>query len=90
MQKQKIKLIAGIGLVVVAGYLIWKNSQKKKDDTTEKKNAMGSRSSMLAPTTCSGCNMRKNKGNEVCTSGYVYTGCSKCEGTCVEPANAPA
>ena len=47
MNKQT-KLYLGIGLVAVAGYLIWKQSQKPKTDGT--KNAYGSRTmnTMLA------------------------------------------
>jgi hypothetical protein len=47
MNKQT-KLYLGVGLVALAGYLIWKNSQKPKGDTTKK--AAGSRTmnTMLA------------------------------------------
>ena len=83
MTKQT-KLWLGVGLVAVAGYLVWKQSKK-----TDKKNASGkeplfskTKSSGVVSANCGSCGSCTKVSSEECFSGFILvdTPSCKCKG----------
>lgn len=83
MTKQT-KLLLGVGLVALAGFLIWKQNQKPKTDETKKASGKDNLNLKggVESANCGSCGSCTKVRSEECLSGFILvdTPSCKCKG----------